>query len=61
MNSSTLGYWNLKKEKLKEQFPMITDDDLCFREGKETIMMEMLGNKLGKTKDELVRILATLK
>jgi len=61
MNTNTLGYWNLTKEKLKEQFPIITDDDLCFREGKETLMIEMLGHKLGKTKEELVAIISALK
>jgi len=61
MNTNTLGYWNLTKEKLKVQFPIITDDDLSFREGKETLMIEMLGHKLGKTKEEMVAILAALK
>lgn len=54
------GYWNEKKEKLKERFSIITEDDLRFREGKEKEMLEILGYKLGKTKDELRTLLIVL-
>ncbi|MFO7656188.1 MAG: general stress protein CsbD [Bacteroidales bacterium] len=54
------GYWNNKKEKLKLKFSFITDDDLIYNEGKEQEMLEMLGHKLGKTKDELRNILIVL-
>ena len=55
-----IGYWNEKKEKLKEKYPNITDEDLLFREGKEKEMMELLGYKLGKTHEELRNIFAAL-
>ncbi len=54
------GYWNDKKEKLKERFSTITEDDLKFEDGKEKEMLEILGNKLGKTKDELRNILVLI-
>ncbi len=60
MNSNVIGYWDKKKEKLKEKFPFITDEDLGFREGKEKEMIEMLGNKLGKSKLELISIIVTI-
>jgi hypothetical protein len=60
MNTNTLGYWNEKKEKLKLKYPIITDEDLFFTEGKEKEMMEILGYKLGKTFEELRNIFATL-
>ena len=60
MNSNVIGYWDKKKEKLKEKFPFITDEDLGFREGKEKEMIEMLGNKLGKSKLELIKIIVTI-
>jgi hypothetical protein len=60
MNSNVIGYWDKKKEKLKEKFPFITDEDLGFREGKEKEMIEMLGNKLGKSKLELINIIVTI-
>jgi hypothetical protein len=60
MNNNVLGFWNDKKEKLKKKFPDITDEDVRFREGKEKEMIEMLGNKLGKSKLELLNIIVGL-
>jgi len=60
MNTSGTGYWNIKKEKLKRKYQNLSDKDLCFSEGKEKEMIEMLGQKLGKTKLELLKIIITL-
>jgi len=60
MDKNIIGFWNGKKEKLKQKYPMITDEDLKFNEGKEKEMIEILGYKLGKTKEELVHILTWL-
>lgn len=60
MNTNVIGFWNKKKEKLKQQYQFITEEDLHFREGKEKEMIEMLGYKLGKTKDELRNIITAL-
>jgi hypothetical protein len=61
MNTNEIGYWNEKKEKLKQKYPTISDEDLHFYEGKEKEMIEMLGFKLGKTKEELANIISDLK
>ena len=53
MYDNTKGYWNSKKEKIKQKYPLLKDEDLYFHEGKELEMIEMLGYKLGKTKDEM--------
>ena len=60
MNTKIIGYWNIKKEKLKQKFENLSDEDLSFREGKEKEMIEMLGNKLGKTTQELLNIIVAL-
>jgi len=60
MNTNVIGYWNEKKEKLKQKYAIITDKDLRFSDGKEKEMIEMLGYKLGKTKEELRNIIAAL-
>jgi len=60
MNTNAMGYWEQKKEKLKEKFQDITDNDLHFNEGKELEMIEMLSYKLGKTKEELRSIIVAL-
>ena len=50
----------IKKKNSKKNFLIITDDDVRFREGKEKEMIEMLGNKLGKSKLELLNIIVGL-
>jgi hypothetical protein len=60
MNSTAIGFWNNKKEKLRQKFPILTDEDVSFNEGKEKEMIEMIGNKMGKTKLELLYIIAGL-
>ena len=60
MNTKVTGYWEQKKEKLKQKFPNITEEDLLYQEGKEKEMIEMLGNKLGKSKQELLNIIVAI-
>jgi hypothetical protein len=60
MNTNEIGYWNKKKMKLKQKYKILTDKDLSFVEGKEKEMIEILGNKLGKTKQELLNIIVML-
>ena len=60
MNDNVKEYWNMKKEKLKKKYPVITEEDLRFQEGKEKEMIEILGYKLGKTKEELLNIIVAL-
>ena len=60
MNTKVIGYWNIKKEKLKQKYKNLSDKDLCFSEGKEKEMFEILGYKLGKTKQELLNIIVAL-
>ena len=60
MSTNTVRYWNDKKEKLLKKYKNLTDKDLNFNEGEEKEMIETLGSKLGKTKQELLRIIITL-
>lgn len=60
MENNPLGYWNKKKEKLKQRYEFLTDKDLSFKEGKEKEMIEMLSYKLGKTKEELIQIIVVI-
>lgn len=60
MYTNLTGYWNIKKEKLKLKYTNLTDKDLSFREGKEKEMIEMLGSKLGITKQELLNIIVAI-
>ena len=61
MNTTELkGNWEEQKGKLKQAFATLTDDDLLFAEGKKEEMMGRLQIKLGKTKEELHKILSDL-
>ena len=42
------------------KYENLSDRDLWFSEGKEKEMIEMLGYKLGKTKQELLNIIVTI-
>jgi uncharacterized protein YjbJ (UPF0337 family) len=54
------GNWNEQKGKLMQKFAILTEDDLMFTEGKKHEMLGRLQIKLGKTKEELHKIIATL-
>jgi uncharacterized protein YjbJ (UPF0337 family) len=54
------GNWNEQKGKLKQKFATLTDNDLMFEEGKKEEMLGKLQIKLGKTKEELHKIIAEL-
>ena len=54
------GNWNEIAGKLKQQFGELTDNDLLFKKGKEEELLGRLQNKLGKTKEELRKIIEKL-
>jgi uncharacterized protein YjbJ (UPF0337 family) len=59
MNTTEVkGNWNEQKGKLKQQFANLTDDDLMFAEGKKDEMLGKLQIKLGKTKEELHKVMS---
>lgn len=51
------GDWDVQKAKLKQRFANLTDNDLMFLDGKKDEMLGKLEIKLGKTKEELRKIL----
>jgi uncharacterized protein YjbJ (UPF0337 family) len=54
------GNWNEQKGKLKQKFAVLTDNDLMFAEGKKDEMFGRLQIKLGKSKEELQKIISAL-
>jgi uncharacterized protein YjbJ (UPF0337 family) len=61
MNTTELkGNWHEQKAKLKQKFAVLTDNDLMFEEGRKEEMLAKLQIKLGKTKEELHKILSVL-
>lgn len=52
--------WNETKGKLKQNFVILTDNDLLIGKGKQDEMLRRLQVKLGKTKEEILKIIAEL-
>jgi uncharacterized protein YjbJ (UPF0337 family) len=61
MNSLKLkGNWNEVAGKLKQKYANLTDDDLPFKEGKEEELLGRLQAKVGKTKEQLRKIISKI-
>lgn len=54
------GNWNEIKGKLKQKFSLLTDNDLLLIEGKQDEMLGRLQVRLGKTKEEINKLIADL-
>jgi uncharacterized protein YjbJ (UPF0337 family) len=52
--------WKETKRKLKLKFIVITDSDLLFVNGKQDEMLSRLQKKLGKTREEIVKLISGL-
>ncbi len=60
MKNKPIGYWNVKKEKLIQKYPYLTPSDLEFSLGKEKEMIELLGYKMGLSKQALLSIIVSI-
>lgn len=54
------GNWNEMKGKLKQKYAELTDDDLLLAEGKQDELYGRLQAKLGKTKEEIHKIISDI-
>lgn len=54
------GNWLYLRGKLKQNYAVLTDDDLLFEQGKKEEMLGKIAIKLGKTKEELPEIIRAL-
>ncbi len=61
MNTTELQVnWDKQKSELKQRFAILTDNDLLFARGKKEEMMRRLQIKLGKTEEQLKKILSDI-
>jgi uncharacterized protein YjbJ (UPF0337 family) len=61
MNTTDLkGNWNELKGKLKQQYADLTDDDLLYVEGKEDELYGRIQQRVGKSKDEVKKMIDKL-
>ena len=50
--------WDMQKTKLKKKYPILTDSDLRYDEGKKGAMWENLKIKLELSKEELQKLIS---
>lgn len=61
MNTTGLkGNWNELKGKLKKSYAELTDNDLLYEEGHEDELYGRLQKKLGKSKEEIRKLMNDL-
>ncbi len=60
MNIKIKGDWNVLKGKLKQQFGNLTDNDLLYLKGKEEELIGRIQQRIGKTKQEILDLIARL-
>jgi tRNA A37 threonylcarbamoyladenosine modification protein TsaB len=53
-------YWNELKDKIKLQYPQLTNADLLFRQGTKEDLLRQIASTLGISKKELQKIIAGL-
>jgi uncharacterized protein YjbJ (UPF0337 family) len=54
------GNWNETKGILKQKFAVLTDNDLLLIEGKQDEMIGRIQIKLGKTREEVQKLISEL-
>ena len=54
------GNWTALKEKIKQIYTNITEDDLSLENGDEGALLTRLQKKLGKTKKEVIVLISGL-
>lgn len=52
--------WNETKGKLKQKFALLTDNDVLLIEGRHEEMLSRLQIKLGKTREEIQKLISEL-
>lgn len=51
------GDWTPQAAKLKEKFNTLTDSDLKFETGKENELLNRIGNKINKKREEVISLI----
>jgi uncharacterized protein YjbJ (UPF0337 family) len=58
MNQLTLQEnWSLLKEKMKQKYPNLTDNDLAYVLGRENEVIDQIQRKTGESRDEIEKYL----
>lgn len=58
--SELSGNWKDHKKQLKEKFAALNENDFLFAEDKKEEMIKKLQTKLGKTREEILKIIESI-
>lgn len=59
-NIDNNGGWEEQKKQLRKKFAALTENDILFSPGRKEEMLINLQIKLGKTKEEMQKIISTI-
>lgn len=51
--NNNFNNWQATKEKVKQQYPNLTEDDLHYEAGKEEDLLERMEKKIGKNRHDI--------
>ncbi len=54
------GNWNQIKGKLREEYAVLTDNDLAYEKGQEEQLIGKIQEKTGKTKEDIIKFIDKL-
>ena len=60
MKTDKGGYWKTRKKKLLKTYKSLSRKDLDFEVGEENAMLASLSTKLGKSREELLKLIIML-
>jgi hypothetical protein len=60
MKAAKVEYWKIRKEKLLKLYKNLSHKDLDFKLGEENAMLKTLSEKLGKSREELLKMIIML-
>jgi hypothetical protein len=58
MKNEKIENWELVKDRLKKEYPHLTEDDLIYEAGKEEELLLRLQQRLKKNKEEIRKYLS---
>jgi len=60
MSDKEFTTWETSKDKIRKEYPQLTEDDLIYQIGKEEELLERLAKKLDKNKQDIRKWLSLM-
>ena len=60
MKHNRIDNWGTRKEKLKKEFPELTEDDLAYEAGREEELLLRIQKRLNKNRQEIEKWLSIM-